>query len=183
MNAFPIETGKKLDLLLEDTMWEKPKRFKDRLIARAVIFDGNSLIFASIDRDDEFATMKYIETSGGGVEKGESLQDAVKREVQEELGLKIELVSYLGQVTDYYNLIGRRNLNHYFLARKVGTVKKHLQDDEERLFHLEPKAVSYQEAIDIYRKNRDQKLGYLLYQREVPVLMEAQRIIASYGLM
>lgn len=183
MNAYPINPGKTLDLHLEDTMWEKPKLYKERLISRAVIFDGNSLIFASIDRDDEFATMKYVETSGGGVQKGESLEEALHREVQEELGLEIEIVSYLGLVRDYYNLIGRKNLNHYFLARKVGTLEKHLQEDEERLFHLRKAELSYEDALKIYEKNRGQKLGFLLYQREVPVLKEAQRIIASYGLM
>lgn len=171
-----------LDLHLEDVSWPKARMYKDRNIARAIIFDGNKYIFAHIDRDDEFASLSYIETSGGGVKKGETLEEALRRELEEELGLQVEIVAYLGQVIDYYNLIGRRNLNHYFLVRKTGELPKNLMEDE-KMFNLHPVELTYEEAKAEYKRIESDKLGKLVARREEPVLEKGNAIVTSYGLM
>ena len=56
-------------------------------------------------RDDDFGKATIIETSGGGVEKGEDLQAAVCRELKEELGAEVEIICKIGVVNDFYNLI------------------------------------------------------------------------------
>ena len=58
-----------------------------------------------------------IETAGGGVEEGEELQDAIKKELKEELGVKVDVICKIGVVSDYYNLIHRHNINNYFLCK------------------------------------------------------------------
>ncbi|MCI2068246.1 MAG: NUDIX hydrolase [Bacilli bacterium] len=180
----PIDLkDKKLNLFLEDLSWPKASSYQDRLIARAVVFDGYDLFFAHVHRDDIFGKMDFLETSGGGVKEGESLIQGLKRELREELGFEVEVVAELGQVTDFYNLIGRRNLNHYFLARKIKEVPPSLMEDEKNQFHLTLAKVSYEEALEVYKKNKDEKLGRLLYNREVPVIELAEAVIKSYGLM
>jgi 8-oxo-dGTP diphosphatase len=181
----PIDLkDRKLVLSLEDTSWPRSKEpYQDRLIARAVVLDGTDFIFAHIRRNDMFGKLEFLETSGGGVKPGESLLTGLKRELGEELGIKADVICELGQVTDYYNLIGRRNLNHYFLVRKIGEVPRHLEKDEIEDFHLEPRKVTYEEALKVYEGNKETKLGKLLYQREVPILELAKAVSDSYGLM
>lgn len=48
----------------------------------------------------------------GGVEKGEDLQNAIKRERKEELGIEVDGICKIGAVSDYDNLIDRHNLNN-----------------------------------------------------------------------
>lgn len=57
-----------------------------------------------INPDQEFLLVnlngfeeKYFAVPGGGVEEGESLEDAVYREIKEELDLDKELIGYVGK--------------------------------------------------------------------------------------
>jgi 8-oxo-dGTP diphosphatase len=181
----PIDIkDKRLNLYLEDTCWAKSgKPINDRLIVRAIVLDGDKLVFAHIERHDAFADFGYLETSGGGVQKGEDLLTALKRELKEELGYEVEVICYLGQVIDYYNLIDRRNINNYFLVRKIKEVGNHLMEDEKNDFHLTPSKVTYEQAIASYKAINGKKIGTLLFNREVPVIRLAEYVIESYGLI
>ena len=101
---------------LRDGEWPFEYTDHDRQIARAIVIDDDGFYyFVRAVRDDEFGAATLIETSGGGVEAGEDCLDAIKRELKEELGAEVEVLCKIGVVSDYYNLIHRHNLNHYFL--------------------------------------------------------------------
>ena len=109
MNKEPEE----LRLELEDGEWPFTYTDHDRQIVRAIVFDDEGwFYFVRAHRDDDFGKATLIETSGGGVEKGEDLLSAVRRELGEELGAQVEVLCKLGVVSDYYNLIHRHNVNH-----------------------------------------------------------------------
>ncbi len=165
-------------LELADNEWEPQGIDHDRQIARAIVFDERQqLYFARISRDDAFGRATLIETSGGGVEPGESLEEAIHRELLEELGVQVEIVCALGLVSDYYNLIRRHNLNHYFLCRVLSFGASHRTPEEVRDFHLSTLRLDYTHAVQEYRRCASTKLGRLLAQRELPVLQHAQRIL------
>lgn len=168
-----------INIELKDTMWNKntSEPYQVRNIVRAIVYLNGFFYFAHITRDDQFASYSYIETSGGGVEKNESLEEALKRELKEELGFEVEIVSYLGLVSDYYNLINRNNLNHYFLVKPLKKIKNHLMLDEINDFHLKKVKYTYFDALEEYSKNKDKKLGNLIYNREVRILELAYKII------
>lgn len=110
-----------LSLSFQDTEWPNKGITHDRLIARAIVFDDEGhFYFVRVERDDDFGRATLIETAGGGVESGEDLEAAVHRELKEELGVQVAIIKKLGLVSDYYNLVHRHNLNHYFLCRIVG---------------------------------------------------------------
>lgn len=181
---FPIDIKSlRLDSHLSDVSYPASgKEYNTRIVARAIILDYTSFIYAHIDRDDQFGKLSFIETSGGGVKEDETLEEALRRELREEMGIEVEIISYLGVVTDYYNLIDRKNINHYFLVRRLKDVPNHLEKDEINDFHLKRVKFLYEDAIKEYDKFKDEKLGKLIYNREKPVLDLAKDIADSYGL-
>ena len=159
---------------LQDTEWPFEYTDHDRMIARAIVFDdAGYYYFVRAERDDEFGKATLIETSGGGVEADEDLYSAIRRELKEELGAEIEVVCKIGVVSDYYNLIHRHNLNHYFLCKVLSFGEKHLTKDETEDFHLSTLKLTYEEAVAEYEKRRETKLGRLIANRELPILKKA----------
>jgi len=142
-----------------------------------VFDDGGYYYFVRAERDDDFGKATLIETSGGGVESGEDLYTAIKRELKEELGVEVEVVCKIGTVIDHYNLIHRRNLNNYFLCKIVSFGEKHLTRDEIEDFHLSTLKLTYEEAIKEYENRRETRLGRLISNRELPILKKAHEII------
>ena len=166
---------------LEDTGWPFEYTDHDRIIARAVVFDGEGfLYFVRAYRDDDFGKATLIETSGGGVEEGESPEDAVKRELREELGAEVRIICRIGTVSDYYNLIHRHNINNYFLCEALSFGEKHLTEDETEDFHLSTLRLTYGEALSEYELRRETAIGRLIANREVPVIIRAKEILDRY---
>ena len=115
-----IVTLRPFILSLTDTEWPFTYTDHDREIVRAIVVDDEGYYyFCRANRDDDFGRSVLIETSGGGVEPGEDFLTAIRRELHEELGAEVEVLGEIGLVSDYYNLIHRHNLNHYYLCRTI----------------------------------------------------------------
>ena len=169
-----------LYLELEDREWPFTYTDHDRQIVRAIVFDDRGwFYFMRAHRDDHFGKATLIETSGGGVEKGEDLLHAIHRELGEELGAQVEVLCPIGLVSDYYNLIHRHNLNHYYLCRATSFGEKHLMPDEIERFHLATLRLTYDEAVTEYERRACTPIGRLIAARELPVLRRAKEILGS----
>lgn len=167
-----------ISLNLQDTQWQFEYVDHDRNIARAIVYDeSEQFYFVRAERDDIFGKATLIETSGGGVENGEDLISAIKRELKEELGVQVEVVCKIGVVSDYYNLIHRHNINNYFLCKVKSFGEKNLTQDEIESFYLSILKLSYKEAVQEYENRANTKLGKLIANRELPVLHRAKEII------
>lgn len=167
-----------LHLTLTDTEWPLTYTSHDRTIVRAIVIDADeNFYFVRAERDDDFGRATIIETSGGGVEAEEDLNTAIKRELSEELGAQIDILCKLGVVSDYYNLIHRHNINHYYLCRVVSFGEKHLMPDEIEQFHLSTLKLSYDDAVAEYELRTETPLGRLLAQRELPILRYARQVL------
>ena len=163
---------------LQDTEWPLTYTDHDREIVRAIVVDdAGSYYFVRAVRDDEFGAATLIETSGGGVEPGEALDEAIRRELREELGAEVEILTGIGVVSDYYNLIHRHNLNHYFLCRVRSFGNRHLTEDEADRFHLSTLKLSYDEAVAEYEERACTRLGRLIANRELPILKRAKELL------
>ncbi len=57
---------------------------------------GGIFLLRACRRDDIFRDGVFIETAGGGVEEGESTEEAIHRELKEELGVKVEVLCKIG---------------------------------------------------------------------------------------
>ncbi len=177
----------KNELYLElcDNEWPLTYTDHDRPIVRAILFDDVGMLhFIRAVRDDGFGNVTIIETSGGGVEEGDGdLTAAIQRELREELGATVQIVGKIGVVSDYYNLIHRHNINHYFLCRLISLGENDLTDDEKNRYHLAPLTLSYEDAVKEYERCAATSLGRLIAARELPILKRAKEMMdALYAL-
>lgn len=173
-----MENFEEIRLSLTDNEWEFTFTDHDRDIVRAVVFDDDGYFyFVRAERDDDFGKATLIETSGGGVEKGENLEKALIRELKEELGAQAKIICKIGVVDDYYNLIHRHNINNYYLCKVTSFGEKNLTQDEIEEFHLSTLKLTFDEAIKEYEKLSCTKVGRLIANRELPVLKHAKVIM------
>lgn len=171
-----------LHIELQDCEWPESTIDHTRNIARAVAVDEEGFFyFVKTERVDEFGNATHIETSGGGMEEGEDPEHTVLRELKEELGAEAEVICKLGQVSDYYNVIGRHNLTNYFLCRIKNLGARALTEDEQDRFHLETVKLTYDEAMKEYTDNRTSRIGRLIANREVPILRHAKEVLDRKG--
>ena len=167
-----------IHLELEDREWPFTYTDHDRKIVRAIVFDGEGrLYFMRAHRDDQFGQATLIETSGGGVERGEDLVSAIRRELREELGAEVEVICSIGVVSDYYNLIHRHNVNHYYLCKALSFGEKHLMPDEIENFHLSTLQLTYDQAEEEYERRACTPIGRLIAARELPILRRARELL------
>lgn len=67
---------------------------------------------------------------GGGVEFGEKVEDAVKREIKEELGVDIELVKFLGFTDHIIESENQHWVAFNYLAKVVSGEPKNLEPEK-----------------------------------------------------
>ena len=64
--------------------------------------------------------LNYYKLPGGGVEEGEDLQIALKRECKEEIGCNVEIIREVGQINEYRKMFNIKQISFCFLAKVVG---------------------------------------------------------------
>ena len=138
-----------LKLTFVDTYFpRKEGPFTERRVARGLVYQDGHFYIHMVKRDDAFGPALYPETPGGGV----------------------EVVAYLGEVDDEYALIGRKNLNRFFLCRALGPRhEKHLVSRGDSLIS-ETRSLTLEEAIKLYEDNPSTPISGLVRRRELPFL-------------
>ena len=173
-----MKEQREIYLSFTDEEWPFEYTDHDRHIVRAIVYDDDGYFyFVRADRDDDFGRTVVIETSGGGVEAGEDLNEAIKRELKEELGAEVDVVCKIGIVSDYYNLIHRHNINNFYLCRAISFGNKNLTQDEIDCFHLSTLKLTSDEALKEYESNLNSRLGRIIRNRELPMLLRAKEIL------
>lgn len=84
-----------------------------RVSSRAIIFLEGKILLIHRKRDGK----EYWVTPGGGVEEGETLEEAVKREVREEIGIDVEVGREVLRVTNH--VYDEDNEQHFFACTYV----------------------------------------------------------------
>lgn len=146
-----------------------------RHAARGVVMDENGRVGLThlFVVDDPFGGRNYYELPGGGVKRGETPLEAAIREMEEELGVGVELLKELGVVHDFYNLIFQENYTHYFLFKVTSYGQNHLEPRESALIDR-IEWIDLDTAIQIYQNYSLPGVGLLVKRRELPVLKLAK---------
>ena len=148
-----------------------------RKVARAILVnEKKEVALNKLHGFDAFGSRNYYETPGGGFKKYETSKQAVKREVLEETGYEIEIISPIGIVDDYYNLIHRHNRNFYFLCKTKKYVGKHLEEYESSMIE-KLVWVDIDEAIKLYENMDVSPVARLVINRELPILKKAKEML------
>ena len=168
-----------ISLNLKDNEYEYKGVKEVRKVARGIVLDdkGNVAIH-TVSRDDIFCKQTYYETPGGGVDKGETYEQALLRECDEELGYEVEILAYVGEVNDYYNLIGRENHNRYYLCKLKNKRGVHMVSKGDS-FIKKTEYLPFDEVISLFEKQSDRLVAGLVKRRELPIIKEAKRIFFS----
>ena len=162
--------------IYKDEYFPKSYIDHDRLVSRGIIInEKNEVLMLYISRDDEFGTVAYYETPGGGVKKDETLQMAVIREVEEECGLLTSIVAEIGIVEDDYNLIHRHNVSCYFLL-KVEENTDFKREEYETRWIKNMSYVDINKLIEIMN-HRDSPIKEIVYKREQLVLLKVKELL------
>jgi 8-oxo-dGTP pyrophosphatase MutT (NUDIX family) len=155
---------------LKDDQFEFNGITHNRVAARAIVLNEDDKIgLLRVYGNDAFGFRDYLETPGGGVKENESLENAVKREVLEELGVSANILEKIGIVEDDYNLIFRHNIVHYYLMKVIEYKKRNLEEYEKSMIE-EIRWFDIDEAIMAYENLGDSGIECLIKRRELPVL-------------
>ncbi len=100
--------------------------YRLRKSARAVLLNDEGLMAVQ-----HLSVPQYHKLPGGGVEVGESVEEALTREIQEEVGCACEITKPLGVVIEYRNIHDLIHISYGFEAKVVGEVGEAAHEPEE----------------------------------------------------
>ena len=123
---------------------EEVVKFEVREAVRAIVYDKNGNIAIL-----NVSKQHYHKLPGGGVEKGEDLHIALKRECQEELGCDIEIIGEVGEIIEYRKMFKMKQISPCYSAKVVGEKGSPAFTDEENEDGFEIQWLPLEKAIPI----------------------------------
>ncbi len=111
------------------TVYDNPSATASALVRR------EGLLLVTRRAHEPFAGR--LDLPGGFIEPGEAPEDAVRRELQQETGLEVEVGPLAGIFTDVYGEDGVSTLNLFYEARVAGGAES-ANDDVSEILWLDP---------------------------------------------
>src|SRR3989338_342037 len=165
MDTFKVIRDKDLGL---DT--PEPSTWGERKTGRAIIFDdAKNVALLHVTKKH------YHKLPGGGVEEGEDVNEALRREALEEIGCDITNIQELGVIEEYRAKFSKHQTSHCFIANVDGEKKNPDFTPEELENVFEITWLSLEDAI----KTLESEVGVEDYEgkfiniRELTFLKEA----------
>lgn len=110
------------------------------------------------DRDGNVALLfvskhQYHKLPGGGIESGETTEQALRHECREEIGTEIEIIGEIGSVIEYRKRSNLIQESFCFLAQVKGEKGEPSFTDGELAAGFQIKWMPLAEAIQLVKKN------------------------------
>lgn len=147
--------------------------YRIRKAARAIVLNKSqkmALLHVSTDG--------YYKLPGGGIEQGENIQQALQREIREEAGVQIEILSEVGITIEYRNHTNLLQISYCYLTKLVGEASppsftQHEQDKGFKLIW-----VTIEEAISLMKSNNPGRyVGNFIVERDLAFIEEGRNLI------
>ena len=94
----------------------------------------------------------FYKIPGGGIEKGENIKKALKREIMEEVGVKIKTIKLLGEIEEYWTENKYFQKSYCFTAKVKNKIKNPEFTEEEKSASFELHWLTKQKAIEAMKK-------------------------------
>lgn len=156
---------------LSDQFEQLQTSYELRKSARAIL----------LNQDGKMATQflenyNFHKLPGGGVDDGETTEEAVKREVLEEVGCECEIMREVGMTIEYRNKYKLLQLSFCFVAKVVGEVgEPKLEEGEVE----EGQVTLWLSPIEVLEKMKNDQPtkfeGHFILKREIAFLEEYLR--------
>ncbi len=139
-----------------------------RLTARAIVKNWNGLY--AVMYSDKF---KLHSLPGGGVEDGEDVLTALRREVYEETGCVCDKIKELGIVAENRASLDYTQINYYFVVTTTHKPGETHLTEAEQSNHTEVQWRTYDEMVRLIQEQKfDRVQGKYLKARDVAALQE-----------
>lgn len=158
--------------VLEDRVFRKRTKeaYKKRWTVRCFAYNKHGEVtFLRIQGTDAMGKRDHLETIGGGVENSESLEEAITREVKEEIGYTCEVGKKIGYIVDHYNLLNRETISTYFVVKLLDYVGGEKRTPEEKQLI---------QGLESYREDEIVKLLEGYQRRTVNELVQRRDLLA-----
>jgi len=150
----------------------KPKEYTIRNAGRAVVYNLDNKI--AILHATKY---NFHKLPGGGVENGEDIRTALERELLEELGCSVEIITDVGSIVELKNKYGQRQTSYCFTAKVLKIGNANLTKEEKQILGIKVKWVSLNEAIKIFEGDSPEDYtAKFIRLRDLSFLREALKI-------
>lgn len=147
-------------------LWPSSRRKSARAI---IIQDGKMLVFLRKRYSTKTGEwIEYYSIPGGGIDKGESPDDAAVRELQEEMGVTIKLDGLVA------HQVGRR-FEHYVFVAQILEGEPHLMMDSEEAQHMHKNNQFIVEWVPVDTLTKDNLRYYCNYLDLIHQLAAGER--------
>ncbi len=144
-----------------------------RKSARAILRDKNGNINLQHIKRDSFHKLP-----GGGLETGESIEEALRREIVEEAGCDCTISELIGVVIEYRNKYNLIQISYAYIADVVGEIGEPQFEQAEIDEQLTNYWVSPEEALAKMRSDAPEKYeGHFILKREISFLEEYLKMV------
>jgi len=152
----------------------KEKELVERKAARAVVFDSDNKIALF------YSTKKnYHKLPGGGVEEGEDLETALRRELLEEIGCGVNNIREIGIIEEFRNKFNLHQLSYCYVADVSGEKGAPDLEEGELAEGFVTEWLDLDSAIKTLEAETDIEdyQGKFIHVRDLIFLKEAKKIL------
>lgn len=127
----------------------EPVEYEDRLTVKAIVIDSEGKIGLVGNTQNSF-----LQLPGGGIDTGEDIKEALKRECLEEIGCLVETISEIGCIDDYRPRDKKHCINYCYVVKVVGEKGTPNYTEKETEIGMYTKWVTIQEAMNLFEKQK-----------------------------